>query len=381
MRSGCPKSTGSWWRLSSRAARACRARLTTGSPSRNGSRTKSSMERNGQPRGGFGALIEDAARGLDVRLGAPVVRLVLERSRRHGDLQRRHASEGRPRGDRRSRGRAARRRMPTLDPRRRPSSRRRSAELAMARLLGKVYLRFPHRFWPETPQMVRPSSRLTPDKRGTFNTWVSLERETGLPILLSFANGETALHLDREVDDAEREESALEVAAVDVRQRRARARWIALSTLAERSVVARRLFLSRASAVRRKTATPMRGRSAAGCSSPERPRSGRIRHRACRTLVRRTRRRGYLPRCYRRRAVARRAAVGASSRPMRDRRCGIRCPCLANILFVLRDPVGSGDARHAVRRPDQHGRGIPPSPSRAAGGATSSCGGACACSS
>ena len=28
-----------------------------------------------------------------------------------------------------------------------------------------------------------------PDRRGTFNTWVSHDEETGLPILLSFANG------------------------------------------------------------------------------------------------------------------------------------------------------------------------------------------------
>mgnify|MGYP003694084799 CR=1 FL=1 len=54
-----------------------------------------------------------------------------------------------------------------------------------AGVLGKIYLRFPRRFWPEHPKWF---GRLpdAPDRRGTFNTWVSHEQETGLPILLSF---------------------------------------------------------------------------------------------------------------------------------------------------------------------------------------------------
>ena len=80
--------------------------------------------------------------------------------------------------------------------------------LALARLgygagiLGKIYLRFPRRFWPEQPKWF---GRLpdSPDRRGTFNTWVSHEAETGLPILLSFSNGRTAIHLDREGSDDE----------------------------------------------------------------------------------------------------------------------------------------------------------------------------------
>ena len=60
-----------------------------------------------------------------------------------------------------------------------------------AGVLGKIYLRFPRRFWPERPKWF---GRLpdSPERRGTFNTWVSHEQETGLPILLSFSNGATA---------------------------------------------------------------------------------------------------------------------------------------------------------------------------------------------
>ena len=47
-----------------------------------------------------------------------------------------------------------------------------------AGVLGKIYLRFPQRFWPEHPKWF---GRLpdAPDRRGTFNTWVSHEQETG----------------------------------------------------------------------------------------------------------------------------------------------------------------------------------------------------------
>ena len=78
-----------------------------------------------------------------------------------------------------------------------------------AGVLGKIYLRFPRRFWPESPKWF---GRLpdSPDRRGTFNTWVSHEGETGLPILLSFANGQTAVRLDRSASDDEVKEVALD---------------------------------------------------------------------------------------------------------------------------------------------------------------------------
>ena len=48
-----------------------------------------------------------------------------------------------------------------------------------------------------------------PEKRGTFNTWVSHEQETGRPILLSFSNGATAARLDRSAGDAEVKDVAM----------------------------------------------------------------------------------------------------------------------------------------------------------------------------
>ena len=77
-----------------------------------------------------------------------------------------------------------------------------------AGILGKIYLRFPHRFWPEQPKWF---GRLpdSPDRRGTFNTWVSHVGETGLPILLSFSNGATAARLDRSASDEEVKEVAM----------------------------------------------------------------------------------------------------------------------------------------------------------------------------
>ena len=64
------------------------------------------------------------------------------------------------------------------------------------------------RFWPEHPKWF---GRLpdAPDRRGTFNTWVSHEQETGRPILLSFSNGATAARLDRAASDAEVKEVAM----------------------------------------------------------------------------------------------------------------------------------------------------------------------------
>jgi hypothetical protein len=49
----------------------------------------------------------------------------------------------------------------------------------------------------------------SPERRGTFNTWVSHEQETGLPILLSFSNGATAARLDRTASDAEVKDVAM----------------------------------------------------------------------------------------------------------------------------------------------------------------------------
>ena len=50
---------------------------------------------------------------------------------------------------------------------------------------------------------------ISPERRGTFNTFVSHVEETGLPILLSFANGHTAVRYDRQLSDEEVKDAAL----------------------------------------------------------------------------------------------------------------------------------------------------------------------------
>ncbi len=160
------------------------------------------LDRNAQPRGGFRPLLGDAAQGLDIRHGAAVERIGWNGSGVTAVLQG---------GEQVAADRAVitvpigllRAGLPALDPL--PPEPQR---LALGRLgygagiLGKIYLRFPRRFWPEQPKWF---GRLpdSPDRRGTFNTWVSHEQETGLPILLSFSNGRTAIHLDREGSDDE----------------------------------------------------------------------------------------------------------------------------------------------------------------------------------
>jgi polyamine oxidase len=160
------------------------------------------LDRNAQPRGGFKPLLGDAAQGLVIRHGAAVERIGWNESGvtavLHGgeQLVADRAVITVPIG-------LLRAGLPALDPLP-PEAQR----LALGRLgygagiLGKVYLRFSRRFWPEQPKWF---GRLpdSPDRRGTFNTWVSHEQETGLPILLSFSNGRTAIHLDREGSDDE----------------------------------------------------------------------------------------------------------------------------------------------------------------------------------
>jgi polyamine oxidase len=166
------------------------------------------LERNAQPKGGFHRLIDDAAVGLDVRLGAPVQRLAWNESGVTATLKN---------GETIAADRAVvtvplgllRAGLPLLDPLPPLDQQTAIGRLGYgAGVLGKVYLRFPRRFWPEQPKWF---GRLPdgPDNRGTFNTFVSHMDETGLPILLSFANGATAARLDRSASDAEVAEVAM----------------------------------------------------------------------------------------------------------------------------------------------------------------------------
>lgn len=160
------------------------------------------LDRNAQPKGGFRPLIDDAAVGLNVRHGVAVERVawtgdgvtaILQGGER---IEADRAVIAVPAGLLRA-GR------PVLDPMPPPAQRAALDRLGYGGgILGKIYLRFPRRFWPEQPKWF---GRLpdAPERRGTFNTWVNHQQETGLPILLSFANGQTAIHLDREAPDAE----------------------------------------------------------------------------------------------------------------------------------------------------------------------------------
>lgn len=67
-------------------------------------------------------------------------------------------------------------------------------------VLNKLIIRFPKVFWPETSN--RFLSLLEDSKeRGLFTTWINLERFTGVPILMSFTNGETGATLDTDGEE------------------------------------------------------------------------------------------------------------------------------------------------------------------------------------
>jgi polyamine oxidase len=166
------------------------------------------LDGNAQPQGGFKPLIEDAARGLDIRLHSPASALawngngVVATLASGERLEAERAVVTLPVGLLRD----GSFRLDPLPPR--------EQQQAIGRLgygagvLGKIYLRFPHVFWPEKSKWF---GRLpdAPDRRGTFNTFVSHVEETGLPILLSFANGHAAVRYDREMSDEEVKDAAL----------------------------------------------------------------------------------------------------------------------------------------------------------------------------
>ena len=202
------------------------------------------LDRNAQPKGGFRQLVDDAAQGLDVRLGAPVQRLAWSEAGVSAILKS---------GEAISADRAVvtvplgllRAGLPLLDPLPPLAQQQAIGRLGYgAGVLGKIYLRFPRRFWPE---QLKWFGRLPdgPEKRGTFNTFVSHLDETGLPILLSFSNGATAVRLDRSASDAEVTEVAMtslrRMFGPDIPAPEA----MAFPALAFGCLVAGRLFLSR----------------------------------------------------------------------------------------------------------------------------------------
>jgi len=164
---------------------------------------------NAMPRDGFATLLDDAAHGLDLRLGSPVRRLrwsgdgVVARTST-GDVAADRALVTIPVG-------LLRDGAMTIEPAPPPGQRAAIARIGYGDgVLGKIYLRFERPFWPPGVyrfQTLPPS----PEGRGVFNTWLSLERETGAPVLLSFANGHAAIRFDRQRSDAEVRDEALAV--------------------------------------------------------------------------------------------------------------------------------------------------------------------------
>ncbi len=166
------------------------------------------LDGNSQPRGGFVQLLDDARRGLDIRFETPVTGLQwsdtgVVATLGNGDrLDAERAVVTLPVGLLRD-GRFR------LDPPMPPDQQKALSRLGYgAGVLAKVYLRFPHVFWPEKSKWF---GRLpdAPDRRGTFNTFVSHTEETGLPILLSFANGHAAVRYERDMSDEEVKQAAL----------------------------------------------------------------------------------------------------------------------------------------------------------------------------
>jgi monoamine oxidase len=166
------------------------------------------LDGNAQPQGGFVQLLDDAVRGLDIRLAAPVsvlhwhgagVVAVLKSGER---IEAERAVVTLPVG-------LLRDGSFRLDPLPPVAQQQAIGRLGYgAGVLAKVYLRFPHVFWPEKSKWF---GRLpdAPDRRGTFNTFVSHTEETGRPILLSFANGHSAVRYDRERSDEQVKQAAL----------------------------------------------------------------------------------------------------------------------------------------------------------------------------
>ncbi len=162
---------------------------------------------NAMPRGGFGALLDDAAHNLAIRLDTPVRRLRwsdagVTAQTQGGEVTADRAVVTLPVG-------LLRDGALTIEP---PPPAEQQAAIARIGygdgVLGKIYLRFPRAFWPKDIfrfQSLPPS----PEGRGAFNTWLSLERETGAPILLSFANGRAAVRLERTCSDEEVRDTAM----------------------------------------------------------------------------------------------------------------------------------------------------------------------------
>ena len=155
---------------------------------------------NAMPLGGYRCLIEDAAQGLDVRLRCPVG--VIAHNRQRVML---HTGAGPIRAD------AAVVTVPLsqlkegrllFDPPLPPTKQAAIGAIGFGgdAVLNKVFLHFPHRFWPDMQDRCVAVPE-TPPQRGGFSNWVNAEPLLRKPILIGFASGRTAARLDREAED------------------------------------------------------------------------------------------------------------------------------------------------------------------------------------
>jgi monoamine oxidase len=167
---------------------------------------------NAIPIGGYGQLVDDAARGLDIRTSQPVttiayggdgVKVVTPGATYTADL----ALVAVPLG-------ILQQGLLRFDP---PLDGAKQAAIGRigyggAGVLGKIFMRFPRRFWPSGKHWFL-SLPPSPQRRGVFTSWLDLEPITGAPLLLAFANGHAAARFDRDASDEEVCQAAMTVLA------------------------------------------------------------------------------------------------------------------------------------------------------------------------
>lgn len=155
---------------------------------------------NAMPLGGYRPLVEDAAAGLDVRLNCAVEAVACNQA---GVTL--HTQTGTFSADAvivtvpLSQLKSGRLR---FDPPLPPDKQAAIAAIGFGgdAVLNKIFLRFPTRFWPDMQDrcVALPEE---PQQRGFFSNWVNAEPVLRQPILLSFASGRTAAHMDRHASD------------------------------------------------------------------------------------------------------------------------------------------------------------------------------------
>ncbi|MEZ4679434.1 MAG: FAD-dependent oxidoreductase [Caldilineaceae bacterium] len=157
---------------------------------------------NALPLGGYKQLIDDAARGLEIRRNEPVeeiaygaegVRIATNRGVYPADM----AIVTTPLA-------ILKRELIRFDPPLPAEKRTAICNIGYGEgaVLNKLIIRFPNVFWPETSN--RFLSLLEDSKeRGLFTSWINLERFTDAPLLMSFTNGKIGATLDQTGTDEE----------------------------------------------------------------------------------------------------------------------------------------------------------------------------------